>query len=233
MSEFPTIFDWLSWAEPLRGFPASYLLIAAAAVVVAVWDWRVALFALAAHYLLAGLLFVDILDPRLAVVKILVGLFICLMLYVTARQVTWGKPPPDVTPEELLQLQPESYLALWRFRLAWSTLLRLRLVIVSLILVFTVGQRATFSLPFVPPAVNLAIYGLLILGIVGMAITTEPLKAGMALLLFMTGFELLFSAFEQSVATLVLLGIANLVIALAISYLTQARHAAYWQLDDS
>jgi hypothetical protein len=232
LSDFPTIFDWLAWAEPIRGFPAAYLVIAAAAVVVAVWDWRIALLALAAQYLLAGLLFVDVLDPRVAYVKILVGLFVCLMLYITARQVEWGKTPPDLTAEEAARLYPVRYLQWRRFRLSLRSVLRLGLVALVTILVLEIGQRANMRLPVVPEPVNLAIYGLLALGLLGMGVSGEPLKAGMGLLIFMSGFELLYSSLEQSLAMLTLLAVANLIIALAIAYLTQAHHVLPWQLDD-
>jgi hypothetical protein len=46
-----------------------------AVIIVVAWDWRLALLALAGQYLLAGLLFADVLDPRLMVVKVLNGLF--------------------------------------------------------------------------------------------------------------------------------------------------------------
>ena len=233
MSDIPTIFDWLTWADPIRGFPAAYLLIGSAAIVVTVWDWRVALFALAAQYLLAGLLFADVLDPRLAYVKVLVGLFVCLMLYITARQVDWGRPPPDLTPDELAQLRSGRYLQWGRFRFSADGLLRLLLVGLVVAFVLIVAERTDMRLPVVPPAVNMAVFGLLALGLLGMAVTGEPLKAGMGLLLFMTGFELLYNTLEQSVVMLVLLAAANLAIALAIAYLTQAHHALPWQLDDS
>ena len=71
---------------------------------------------------------------------------------------------------------------------------------------------------------NLAIFALGGMGLVGLGLTTEPLKAGMALLTFMTGFELFYNSLEQSVAMLVFLAAANLVLALAVSYLAQTRH---------
>ncbi len=58
--------------------------------VVALWDMRLALPALLAHYLVAGLLFVDILDPRLAFVYVLTGLFVTAMSSVPMRQVLHG-----------------------------------------------------------------------------------------------------------------------------------------------
>jgi len=54
-------------------------------------------------------------------------------------------------------------------------------------------------------------------------LTEESLKAGMGLLTFMAGFELFYSPLERSLSVAGFLGIANLLIALAISYLEASR----------
>ncbi len=231
---FPSIFDWLERAEPLRGFPAAYIVIIAAAIVVLVWEWRVNLLALLVFYLSAGLLFVDVLDPRLAYIKVIVGLFICLMLYFTARQVNWGSLPPDLSPTEAEQLRGRPQMVqIGRFHFPLSGLLRVVLVLVVALVVLNVGTRPSMELPAVPTHVNLAIWGLLALGLLGLGSTTEPLKAGMGLLIFLTGFELLYNTLEQSAAVLATLAAANLIITLAVAYLTQARHTLPISLDDA
>ena len=69
------------------------------------------------------------------------------------------------------------------------------------------------------------------MGLVTFSLTGEPLKAGMGLLTFMTGFELFYHAIEHSIAMLVVLSIADLIIALSIAYLMQARHSFLAFLD--
>lgn len=225
MIDLPNIFEWLDRAEFLRGYPSAYLVLVLAAIIVALWDWRVALFALAVQYLANGLLFVDVLDPRLAVVKILVGWFICLMLYFTARQVNWGKLPEDVTPAEAVQLRQERQVRFGRFLLPTNTPFRVFLTLLVVVIILTLVQRPGYQLPAVPEPVNLAIYSLAGLGLLGLSLTTEPLRAGMSLLMFIAGFELFYNALEQSIVTLVFLAITNMVVTLAIAYLTQTRHA--------
>jgi hypothetical protein len=102
----PTIFDWLDRLGFLRGSPAVYLVLLTAVIIVISWDWRLSLATLAGQYLVAGLLFVEILDPRLAMVKVLAGLFVCIILAITAGQVNWGRLPTDVTSAEMTQLEP-------------------------------------------------------------------------------------------------------------------------------
>ncbi|MEW5986194.1 MAG: hypothetical protein AB1791_06140 [Chloroflexota bacterium] len=213
---FPTIFDWLERFAWLRGFPAAYVVLLAAFIIVVVGDWRVAIFALALQYLVSGLLFVDVLDPRLAIVKVLTGLFICLMLYWTARQVKLGGRPAAPNNNRYLSIGPiQAPLAiLWRLAsaalMAW--------------LVWTLAQRPEYQAPFVPAHVNLAIYALAGLGLLGLSWTAHPFWAGLGLLTALVGGELLYSAVEQSVATLVLLAAVDLLVTLVIAYLTQAHH---------
>ncbi|MFW5941610.1 MAG: hypothetical protein ACOCXI_07405 [Chloroflexota bacterium] len=225
MLQFPTIFDWIERLEMLRGLPAAYLALLTAFLIVVVWDWRVTVLALAVQYFAAGLLFVDVIDPRLAVVKLLVGWFICLMLYFTARQVNWGRLPDDLTPEEAALLRPqEPQVQIGRFQLSRSALVRLLLALAVTVAILLLGQRAAYRLPAVPATLNLAIYALGGLGLLGLSQTTEPLKAGAGLLTFMTGFELFYNTLEQSAAMLVFLAAGNLALTLVISYLTQVRH---------
>ena len=93
------------------------------------------------------------------------------------------------------------------------------------IIVYTLSQRAIFRLPAISEPTNLAVFILLCMGLLGLSLSTEPLRAGLGLLTFWLGFELFFVALEQSVAMLAVMGAATLILALAIAYLTQARHA--------
>jgi hypothetical protein len=231
--DFPNIFEWLERAAPLQGFPAATIVLLAAAVVVAIWDWRVALFALVVQYLAGGLLFADLLDPRLAFVKFLAGMFICLMLYMTARQVEWGRQPADLSPAEQSRLHPRRTVAIWRFTLPALHLLHLVLVVAVVFLVFVLADRPAFQLAIIPDYVSLAVLGLTALGLLGMLISGEPMKAGMSFLLFMTGFELLYNTLDQTVVMLILLAVANMAFTLTIAYLTQLRYAPPVALDEA
>lgn len=224
----PTIFDLLNQFDFLRGLPAVYLVLLTAVIIVVAWDWRLTLLALASQYLLAGLLFADVLDPRLLVVKLLNGLFICLILYITARQVNYGRLPADLTPIEAAQIEPEPRVQLGPLTIPTQAPLRLFLVMLLVLLIFTVGQRPFLQLPGIAETqshLNLAIFILVGIGLLGMAIIRAPLLAGMSALMFLTGFELFYSLLEQSLAMLAVLVVVNLVAALTIAYLTQRYRA--------
>ncbi|MCA9898541.1 MAG: hypothetical protein H6654_11905 [Ardenticatenaceae bacterium] len=225
---FPTIFDWLERLDSLRGFTAAYAVLITAVLVIILWDWRLALAALAAQYFFAGLLFVDVLDPRLAMVKLLAGWFACLILYFTARQVNWGGRPQDVAADELQNVAPERTFQVGPLRIPTSLPLRLLLVLLMLWLITSLFQRPDFALPAIGDSLNylsLAIFALVVLGLLALALTSEPLKAGMGVFMFLTGFELFYSALDQSATMLILLAAANLVLALVVAYLVQMRHA--------
>jgi hypothetical protein len=224
----PTIFDWLARLEFVRGLPAVYLVLVTAVLIVVTWDWRLALSALAGQYLVAGLLFADILDPRLAMVKVLVGLFVCIILTITAGQVNWGHLPVDVTSAETRQLEPVRRVQLGPFRVPADVPLRLFLAAVMLLVVLVVAGRPSYHLLAVDQSLdylNLAVYALVAMGLLGLSLTTDPFQAGIGALMFLTGFELFYGVLAQSGTILAALATVNLVVTVAIAYLTQARYA--------
>jgi hypothetical protein len=221
----PTIFDFLNDLEFLRGEPAAHLLLLTGTLVLALRDWRFSLFALAGQYMLAGLLFADIVDPRLAITKMLVGLFACLILYVTARQCSWGALPADVSAEEAEWLLRRHGVRLGPVLFATSLPFRLVLAALVAVAAWAAAQQPGYFLPAVPGPFNLAVYGLAGLGLAAAGISGEPLKAGMGMLTFLTGFELLYSALEPSLVVAGLLAAGTLALAVAIAYLTLIQHS--------
>jgi hypothetical protein len=234
---FPTIFDWLERLDFLRGAPAAFGVLVTAVLIVLVWDKRLALFALAVQYFFVGILYVELLDPRLIVVKLITGWFVCLILYMTGRQVNWGRLPEDVLPEEVHQVQVEERVKVGPFSVPASLPLRALLALGMLVLVLLLaGQSGLSDLsvlqnPETLPAVQVGIYGLMGFGLLTLALHREPLQASMGLLMFLSGFELFYSDWEQSVAVLAALALVNLVVALAASYLVQKRYQVTAILD--
>jgi hypothetical protein len=231
MGGIPNLVELLQIFDFMRGNPAAYLVLFTAAVIFVVRDWRWSLLALAIQYLVAGLLYADVLVVRLVFVKVIVGLFICLILYFSARQVDWGELPRDVTPEEAVQLQQERLIRFGPYMLPTDTPFRVFLALMIVLFVWALAQRPAYQLPAVPDHFSLAVYALGGLGLVTLSLTTEPLKVGLGLLTFLLGFDLLYSALEQSAAMLALLASAYLAVALVISYLIQTRHAFQALLD--
>lgn len=225
MFQLPNLFEWIERLEFLRGMPAAYLTLVTAFLIVIAWDWRLALAALTVQYFAAAVLFLDVLDPRLSIVKLLTGWFICIMLYFTARQVNWGQLPEDVAEGEAIQWRRAQQVRFGPYLLPSNAPFRVLLALLVVLAVFTLSQPQGLRLPAVAQPVNFAVLALGGMGMLGLGLTTEPLKAGMGLLTFMLGFELFYSNLDQSASMLVFLAAANLILTLAISYLTQLRHA--------
>lgn len=225
MGDFPSIYDFLDYLDFLRGYPAAYVILLTAALILVIRDWRWSLLALLIQYLVVGLLFVDLMAPHLAFMKVIVGTFICLILYITARQVNWGRLPEDVTDEEAVIHGEARLLRFGPYMLPTDTPFRIFLALTVTLTVWALTQRTTFQLPFVPGHVNLAVFALVAMGLVTLSMTSEPLKAGIGILTFITGFELFFSSVEQSLGGLALFASISLILVLAIAYLTQARHS--------
>ncbi len=232
----PTIFDWIVRFDHLRGEPAVLILLFTATLIALFWDWRLALFALIIQYLVVGLLFVDLLDPRLAIIKVLVGMFVCLILYMTARQVRYGRLPADLSPEEVSHIKgDQAKIALGPWTVSHAAVLRTVTVVLAIIVMVIVTRQITISLPGIPDDlshINQAVLILMGMGVVGIVVSRNPLPAGMALFTFLTGFELYYAALEQSVAMLVALAALNFALALAVSYLSQARLVSWYALSN-
>ena len=232
--DVPTIFDLLDRLTFLRGAPSVVLLLAAAFVAVAAWDMRPIIAAVFVHYLLTGFLFVDVLDPRLAFVYTLAGLFVTAILLVTAWQVNWGRPPANLTNEEATRLGLADSRQLGRFSVTQRGLLRLGLATAVLVAVLWLTRAPGLfaSAVLIEPAyLEPAIAGLIGLGLVGLATSAEPLPSGIGLLLFLSGFGLFYGFLDQSLAMTVALVTAQLIVALAVAYLAQARYLPVDVLD--
>lgn len=224
MSGFPTIYDFLGYLDFVRGFPAAFIVLLTASLILIIRDWRWSLVAILIQYLIVGLLFADVLAPHLSFMKVVIGVFICLILYVTARQVNWGRLPEDVTHEEALRLGKLRILRFGPYMLPTDTPFRVFFALLVTISLWTLTQRPSFHLPAVPENVNFAILGMIGMGLVTLSLTSEPYKAGLGVLTFITGFELFYSAVDQSFNSMLIFAITNIVITLVVSYLTQLRH---------
>lgn len=225
--EFPTIFDLIDRLAFLRGMPSVIVLLVAAAVAVIVIDKRLAIGGLLVHYAVVGLLFVDVLDPRLAVVYVLAGLFVSAILLVTAWQVNWGRPPSNLTADEAERLGLGNSRIIGPFSVSNRQVVRLIAAAAALGLAFWAAGGEGIVPDTVPAALSYmtsAIVGLLGLGLAGLASSAEPLPSGMGLLVFLSGFALFFGFLDQSIAMTVALVAVQLVVALVTSYLAQARY---------
>jgi hypothetical protein len=167
---------------------------------------------------------------ELAAVKALVGVMICPVLFITARRVRWGQieqaeseadqPPID---------QPASAPAARRPLIGWlispGLPLRLLAALLTTVLVVSLALRNPLAVTgdaLVSRDVTIGTFGLLLLGLLNILLNENPLKVGVGLLSLLAGFELFYTTVEPTLTIVGLLGLTNLIIGLAIAYLTTA-----------
>ena len=240
----PTLPDVLAKLSFLTTTPAIVGLVITASLIVVIRDWRFSLAALLGQYVLVGLLLTRLIQPQVALTKVLIGDLVCVVLYLTARLVSESSEAPPLEREDAKDgrsrrpasptlrlrsgqasnLQPPTS----NFQLPTSKTrrgasrpdfaFRLLATLFVGLAVYSLSER--YPLPEVPSDIGFACYWLASMGLLVLVLTEEPLKAGMGLLTLITGFELFYSVLERSLSVVGFLGIANFLIALAIAYLT-------------
>ena len=78
MPTFPEVLAKLSF---LTTTPAIAGLVITASLIVVIKDWRLSLAALSVQYVLVGLLLTRLIQPQVALTKVLIGALVCIGLY--------------------------------------------------------------------------------------------------------------------------------------------------------
>ncbi len=200
--------------------PALINLLVAASALVLFGDWRLRLGALAVQYAAAAILVTQAVVLEVAFAKFVVGCLVVAILVITAAQFNFGRPAagqpqaePDAAPQRRLEL-PTGFP------------FRLMATLMFIIAAVYLASQPNMVLPGleVAPAINVASYLLMALGLLNLGLSEEPLRAGTGLLTLMTGFELYYATIEPSLAVIALLAAAEFAVALAVSYLTVLEH---------
>ena len=189
-------------------------LAVSAAIVAMVQDWRFALLSLLAQYGFVTALLALQLPPEMASLKLLVGVVVCLILAWSARHIDnalrqveggweWFNRNRAVYPMGL----PFRFLAL----------VMIALVVYSL-------PETLLSELVVPRVIVVATLWTTVLGLVTIMLTRDPLKTGMGLLVLQNGFELLYTPLEPGLLIAAALGVTNIAVAFAASYLALVKH---------
>jgi hypothetical protein len=210
--------DFLKALSSVPGIAVLIGLLITSALLVILVNWRLLILVLGAQYILVGLLLSRAVPIELGMVKALVGVMICPVLYITARRVKWGHLEDDEIEDE----KPKS-------RLAWligpGLPMRLIIALTGVVLSLSLASRNPLSITgeaLVSRDLTIGTFALLLLGLLNMAMNENPLKVGLGLLSLLAGFELFYTVVEPTLTIVGLLGLTNLIIALAISYLTIA-----------
>jgi len=233
----PTLPDILEQLQFI-GLEAALLgLFITAGIILIARDWRFLILALLAQYILVGLILTRLVRPDIAVLKVLIGAFICPILFLSARQVS-------VRPFSISDLLSNSggmreWFGNWKRAISFVALLKgvdrarglaatgqgFRVFAGLLMILVTLTLSRSFPLPGLPGSITTAVYWLVLAGLVTLTLTEDPLKAGHGLFTTLSGFGLYYTTLESSLLLTGLWGTVNLLIALAIGYLTVVRGA--------
>ncbi len=204
----------------IAGTPAIVGPILTAVVLFLTSNWRLSLIALLFQYSLVALALSQIVRPEVAVVKALVGILAVLILYITAQNTA-----------ETRSLRAPSVARPQRFGLHVGWLdgplgLPLRLLTVVLLALALIRLFENYSLTLLPANIAFVACWLAGIGVLGLILSAEPLRVSLALLTFLTGFDLAFAQLEPSLALVGFWGALTLVVSLALSHLASVHGLA-------
>jgi hypothetical protein len=211
MEAFSDILDFLA------GTPALVGPILTATIIFLTSNWRLSLTALLAQYGLIGLALTRFTRPEVAVVKVLVGVFVVLILYLSARLVQEAK-----IRQEARQADP-------RFPglpVEWTggpLGFPLRLLAVILVALALVRLFESYQLDLIPANLAFVAVWLWAMGLLGLVLSGEPLRVALSVLTILAGFDLVFSGLELGLAVVGFYGAFTLLAALAFSYLVAVK----------
>jgi hypothetical protein len=158
-----------------------------------------------------SLLLSQVIPTEWALQQAVVGGLVAVMLYLSARQL--GGP-------DAAGLSPS---ARWP-RVA--SLTSFRALAVGLVVVAFLAVRETVEIPLLTPLFRDAVLWLVLIGLVGLALHAEPLHAGLSLLTFLGGAQLvIFTLIQRQMLVGILQG-GQVLLGLAIAYLVVAHGLA-------
>ena len=229
----PTLVEILARLQFLTQEWALLGLFITAGIILVARDWRTLILALLAQYILAGLILSRLVRPDIAALKVMIGAFICPILFLSARQVSTRislfSPFTEKGRGFSRWWQNFSLTSLLvgrdRRRSPAATGFTFRVLAVALMIIVTTTLSNTFALPNLSLNVTTAVYWLVLAGLVTLILTEDPMRVGHGLFTVLTGFDLYYTTLEKSLLMTGLWGAVNLLIALAIGYLTIAKGA--------
>lgn len=223
--------DFLATLSGLTTTTVLIALIIASSLLVIMTDWRVLNLVLGIQYLLIGVFLIvsriESFPAELAIVKALVGVMLVPVLYISSRRVRWGQFNEEHLPIRLDDDDEEEDVA--ARRLTWLRTPGLALRVLLVVFGATVALSLALRYPIqftaaqtVSRDITIGTFILITQGLLNLILNENPLKVGLGLLTIMAGFEMFYTLVEPTLVVVTLLGLVNLVVALALSYLVTA-----------
>lgn len=190
----------MDWLRDFAYIPASSVAVTAG-LLIALDSRRLGVGLLAVQYLWVAWLAGLALPLPIAAAKLVAGLMTCGILALSVATLHWETPAPPTGAV------PRGHVFRW----------------IAVLLVATValglGRTNWMGFPGVASAAAAGSSFLMALGLLQIGITEDTLRVGTGLLTLLSGFEIVYSAIEPSLAVIALLAAVHLGIALVVSYL--------------
>jgi hypothetical protein len=211
MSSLIALIDQLA---RLAVAPLLFGVIATAAILALVRNWRIALPVLIVQYVLVGILLARVIPPGVAFIKLVAGTIVCLALSFAAQRAddaraTRGEAIAEQAMRRLnMRSLPSEFL--------------IRAIATVLVLTAAFGATVRFPLPSGARELTLAAYALLACAMLVIGTSPHAVNVGMAVLMLLSGIELAYAPVEPSVTVSVLLALMTMLVGVAVAYLTLA-----------
>lgn len=186
--------------QTISGFApqqVAILVVAASAVLLLINDRRAALIPLLLQYILLAFLIGPRVYGPLVLVRSGLGFAICLILLITAIHVQRSLPKTPHAGSKSLSIM-------------------FRLLIIAFGGLIAYGMWRSNLLPQLNSQDSLTSYGLVIMGLLAAASSTDPLRIGLGILTCLNGFETAFILLQQGLLVVGLWGLIDILLALAI-----------------
>jgi uncharacterized MnhB-related membrane protein len=195
----------------LMSLPTVLVLGAAACIIVVARDWRMILLAYGLYSVALAVMLSQLIPPEWALMQAIVGGLIGVILFLSGRQLRDVRTP---------RLGVEGR---WPHMVSLSSF---RLMAVALAASAFFLLHESIRVPMLNPLQSDAFLWIQLMGIMGLALHEEPLHAGLALLVMVGGSLLLLDQLFPQRTVIGLLDAWQLLLGLAIAYLTVSRGLA-------
>lgn len=195
-------------------------LIFTAAIILLIRSWRPALFALLLQYIFVALLLTTFVSVNVAIVRVVSGIFVSIILFITMRQMEEADRRTRMDPTDPSLDRATARLYLPRI---FHVDFPFRLIAVAFVTVSIVGASSSMSFLGLPAHVLFGSLWLISAGILVSVLSRDVARLGLGILMFTSGFCILETAIEGSLFLYGLLNIADLLLALVVAHLVTLR----------
>ena len=191
-------------------------LVVVSALLLAVEERRLSLFPLLVQYMLLSALSATRFISYIALVRLGIGVAICVMLYITTRQVERRPRSPQLLPVRFGQAGHAQRRGAFLGSGQYSIGAVFRFLALFLGGLLAYGLWRAYPIAVIPAEISLLSYWLISIGLLLTLTSLDPLRMGLGLLTMANGVEGAYLFLEQSLIVMGLLGIADIVLTLAI-----------------